>query len=102
MDIYTLASLTETTCLSMLEAMSVGLACISTEVGFIKSYIKNNVNGLFFEKQNTYHLARNIQRLINDEPYRKQLGVNSRKTIVDKFSWDKTAVGIENALKNLK
>jgi len=47
MDIYALSSLTETTCLSMLEAMSCGLAVVSTEVGFIKSYIKNNYNGLF-------------------------------------------------------
>ena len=44
MDIYCITSLTETTCLSLLEAMSCEVAPVSTEVGFIKSYIKNNVN----------------------------------------------------------
>jgi 1,2-diacylglycerol 3-alpha-glucosyltransferase len=101
MDIYCMPSLTETTCLSVLEAMSCQLAVVSTEVGFIKSYIRNGYNGLFFEKQNQYHLAKHIQRLINDEQLRKTLGVNARKTVVEQFSWDKTAKGIEEALNTL-
>jgi glycosyltransferase involved in cell wall biosynthesis len=101
MDIYCMTSLTETTCLSVLEAMSCGLSVVSTEVGFIKNYIRNGYNGLFFEKQNQYHLAKNIQRLIIDEQLRKTLGNNARKTIVEKFSWDKTAKEIEDALNGL-
>jgi glycosyltransferase involved in cell wall biosynthesis len=101
MDIYCLPSLTETTSLSVLEAMSCQLAVVSTEVGFIKSYIRNGYNGLFFEKQNQYHLAKNVQRLISDEKFRKTLGVNARKTVVEQFSWDKTAHGIESALNEL-
>ena len=94
-------SLTETTCLSALEAMSCQLAVVSTQVGFIKSYIKNDYNGLFFEKQNHYHLSKNIQRLINDEKLRIQLGIYARRTIVEHFSWDKTGEGIEKALESL-
>ena len=101
MDIYALTSLTETTCLSMLEAMSCGLAVVSTEVGFIKSYIRHGYNGFFFEKQNPYHLARNIQKLLGDEKLRKNLGENARKTVVEKFSWNKTSEGIESALESL-
>jgi len=101
MDIYCMPSLTETTCLSVLEAMACQLAVVSTEVGFIKSYIRNGYNGLFFEKQNQYHLAKDIQRLITDVEYRKALGINARKTVVEQFSWDKTAYGIEIALNEL-
>lgn len=101
MDIYCLTSLTETSCLSLLEAMSCQTACISTEVGFIKSYIKNHVNGLFFEKQNPYHLAKNIAMLINDPKLRRTLAENARKTIIERFSWDKTAKGIIDALESL-
>jgi glycosyltransferase involved in cell wall biosynthesis len=100
-DIYCLTSLTETTCLSLLEAMSCQIACISTEVGFIKSYIKNHVNGLFFEKQNPYHLAKNIEMLINDPKLRSILAENARKTIIERFSWDKTAKGIIDALETV-
>ncbi|HIH31756.1 TPA: glycosyltransferase family 4 protein [Candidatus Woesearchaeota archaeon] len=101
MDIYCLTSLTETTCLSMLEAMSCKLACISTEVGFIRSYIKNGFNGLFFEKQNPYHLVRQIERFINDSVLRQKLGENARATVIERFSWDKTAKGINDALESL-
>jgi glycosyltransferase involved in cell wall biosynthesis len=101
MDMYCMPSLTETTCLSALEAMSCGLPVISTEVGFIKSYIRNGYNGLFFEKQNYYHLAKDIQKLLNDAALRKTLGVNARKTIIEQFSWDKAALGIEEALDKL-
>lgn len=101
MDIYCLPSLTETTSLSVLEAMSCQLAVVSTEVGFIKNYIRNGQNGLFFEKQNQYHLAKNLQRLISDKQFRKSIGVAARKTVVEQFSWDKTAHGIENALNGL-
>ena len=94
-------SLTETTCLSVLEAMACQLAVVSTEVGFIKSYIRNGYNGLFFEKQNQYHLAKDIQRLITDLEFRKTIGVNARKTVMEQFSWDKTAYGIEIALNEL-
>jgi len=86
-------SLTETTCLSVLEAMSCQLAVVSTEVGFIKSYIRNGYNGLFFEKQNQYPLAKNIQRLISDTEFRKTLGVNARKTVIEQFSWTRQQKG---------
>jgi glycosyltransferase involved in cell wall biosynthesis len=101
MDIYCMPSLTETTCLSVLEAMSCGIPVVSTEVGFIKSYIKNGYNGLFFEKQNQYSLAKNVQKLISDEKLRKTLGNNARRTVTEQFSWDKTSKGIEEALDRL-
>ncbi len=101
MDIYVMPSLTETTCLSVLEAMSCGVAVISTEVGFIKSYIKNNYNGFFFEKQNPYHLTRQLQYLIANPQLRVLIGEHARTTIVDKFSWDKTAAEITRILEKL-
>ncbi len=101
MDIYCITSLTETTCLSLLEAMSCEIAPVSTEVGFIKSYIKNGINGLFFQKQNPYHLARQIEKLINDAELRKKIARNARITVVERFSWDKTAKGIMDALEAL-
>ena len=101
MDIYCLTSLTETTCLSMLEAMSCALPAITTEVGFVRNYVRNGINGLFFPKQNPYYLARQIERLIADPLLRFKIGENARRSIVEQFSWDKTAEGIKDALDEI-
>lgn len=102
MDIYCITSLTETTCLSLLEAMSCEVAPISTEVGYIRSYIKNNYNGLFFQKQNPYHLAKQISLLINNTDLRIKIARNARLTVIEKFSWEKTTKGILDALEKLQ
>ena len=99
MDIYVLPSLTETTSLSTLEAMSCGLPVVATEVGFVKDYIKPGFNGLFFPKQQTYFLNVQLKKLIESVQLRKFLGGHARETIIDGFQWNQSAKGIEEALE---
>lgn len=99
MDIYVLPSLTETSSLSTMEAMSCGLGVVVTPVGYVKSYVVDGYNGLFFPKKNSYALSKNIERLIVNEKLRKKLGINARKTIVENFSWDKTVNKIRRILE---
>jgi glycosyltransferase involved in cell wall biosynthesis len=98
MDIYVLPSLTETTSISTLEAMSCGLPVVVTPVGFIRRYIKEGKNGVFFPKRNSGILARKLNGLIKSESLRQKLGSNARKTVIQKFNWDRTVKGIESAL----
>ncbi len=98
-DVFVLPSLTETTSLSTLEAMSCGLPVIVTKVGFIRSYIKNNVNGMFFPQKNSLVLSMKIEKLINNKGLRSFLGGNARKTIKNSFSWEETAKKIISILK---
>lgn len=85
MDIYVLPSLTETTSLSTLEAMSCGLAVASTKVGCIKEYLKENYNGFTFPTGGSAALCNVLERLVDDEKLRIRLGKNARSTIVRKF-----------------
>ena len=98
MDIYVLPSLTETTSISTLEAMSCGLAVVVTPVGYVKYYIKEGRNGMFFPKRNSGILARKINTLLKSEKLRQRLGAAARKTVIKQFNWNKTARGIEKAL----
>jgi len=101
MDIYVLPSLTETTSLSTMEAMAVGLPVVVTKVGYLKEYIKPKYNGLFFSAKNSYSLRKKLEFLIKNPKMRHYLGVNARKTILEKYSWDKTEKQIEKALDSI-
>ncbi|RJQ17176.1 glycosyltransferase family 1 protein [Candidatus Woesearchaeota archaeon] len=101
MDIYALTSLTETTSLSTLEAMSCGLPVIATKVGFINDYIVNQYNGFLIDKKNPYQLAKIIEALARNPEARKKIGDRARQTVADKFNWDTTANEIEKVLEKL-
>ena len=90
-DIYCLPSLIETTSLTTLEAMSTQLAVVCTPVGFVKDYIIPEVNGLFFKPKDSYSLAQQLDKLIQNKHFREILGKNARKTVTEQFDWDVTA-----------
>jgi len=101
MDIFVLPSLTETSSLATMEAMSCGCAVIATKVGYVKKYIINDVNGLFFQKQNYTSLSKKILSLLRNDKRRLMLGRNARKTIVSKYSWYSTANTILDHFKSM-
>ncbi len=101
MDIYCLPSLTETTSLSTLEAMSSALPVVTTPVGFINDYIVHDKNGLFFVPKDSFSLAKQLERCILDKQLRKRLGDQARHTVVNHFDWDFTALRLLSFFKEL-
>ncbi|MBI4439298.1 glycosyltransferase family 4 protein [Candidatus Woesearchaeota archaeon] len=101
MDVYVLPSLTETTSLSTIEAMSCQLAVLATPVGSLSEYIREGFNGMFFPKRNPYVLSKKLDLLLGDPVLRRMLGENARRTIINRFSWETTASEIESALDSL-
>lgn len=97
-DIFVMPSLTETTSLATLEAMSTGLPVIATRVGFIKSYLIKNHNGLFFPRNSSSMLSVKISKLLKDREYRERLGQNARKTVAYGFSWERSINRIKRIL----
>jgi len=99
MDIFVQPSLTETTSLTVMEAMSCGLAVVSTKVGFIKNYITRGVNGVFFDMGDAYSLYTKLKSLVENSTLRDKLGLNARLTILKNYQWDMTAKNISDLLK---
>jgi glycosyltransferase involved in cell wall biosynthesis len=103
MDVYVLPSLTETSSLSTMEAMSSGLPVVVTPVGSLQNYVVDGKNGMFFPKKNTSVLAEKLVLLLNNMPLRAALGRSARKTIIDKHHWDITVKNITTILlENIK
>ncbi|MBR9677288.1 glycosyltransferase family 4 protein [Candidatus Woesearchaeota archaeon] len=100
MDAYVLPSLTETTSLTTLEAMSTGLPVIVTPSGLIKEYVKNRINGLLFPKRSWEVLLSHLNRVYKNKDFAETLGRNARQSMIEEFSWDSTAMKIEHILKS--
>lgn len=98
MDIFVLPSLTETTSLATMEAMSCGLPVIATDVGHLKSYISDGKNGYLFPKRNVFMLMKKLEKLVSRPGLRKGIGTMARKTIETRYRWENTVKDIKKAL----
>jgi len=100
MDIFIMPSLTETSCISVIEAMSCCLPIVTTNVGDLKKYIKDKENGLFFSKKNEVLLSLKIEWLLKEDFVRKTLGLDARETVQNVFRLEETKKKIKRILES--
>jgi len=86
LDIFLLPSLSEGFPNTLLEAMSCGVAVITTPVGAIPWVIEHEWNGLLVEPGDTDQLATAILRLLTDSELRRRLSAKGRETVLEHFS----------------
>lgn len=101
MDVFALASLTETSSLATMEAMASGLPVVCSDVGFIKYYVQHGKNGFLFEKGDSEALAEHLRWLMEHPKERKEMGRRARETIEESFTWDQTSHELIAALKDV-
>jgi colanic acid/amylovoran biosynthesis glycosyltransferase len=70
----------------LIEAMAMGLPCVSTRISGIPELIEHRVSGLLVESRNVTELANAIEELIKNEDLRKELGSNGRIKVIQEFS----------------
>ena len=71
---------------SLLEAMSMQLAVISTRHAGIPQAIKNGKDGLLIDEKDNNALLAGLEKLINDAGLRKRLGEAARQTVISRFT----------------
>jgi len=90
-DIYIQPSVTEGLCVTIMEAMAMGLPVIASEIGGIPESIVNRETGILVPPANADALADAIIELITSKDLMKQMGEAGRKRLVDNFSLDQEA-----------
>ena len=99
-DIYICASMYESFCLPVLEAMTCGAAVITTNNGGNMDFVENNVNAILIEKDNILDIVEKVEMLINDSKKREEIAMEGVKTSKE-YSWNKTMNSIVEYYKNI-
>jgi len=90
-DVFVLPSFYENFPISILEAMASGTPPVSTPVGGIPEMITPGYNGVLVPQRDAASLADALVRLIESDTLRRKMGRNARDTVLEKFTWRKTA-----------
>jgi glycosyltransferase involved in cell wall biosynthesis len=88
-DICVLISHSEGLPLSILEAMSIGLPILASNVGGISKQVKDGYNGYLVERNAVEDLTEKIKLLMNNPTLRREMGNNSRAFYEKEFKLDK-------------
>ena len=82
-DVYVCSSIAEASPISVWEAMSMGKAIVSTDVGDVAKFIEDGVSGYIVPIKNALAMAEKVELLIENKDLRKKVGKNARKVAVN-------------------
>ncbi len=85
-DLFALASFAEGIPVALMEAMSLGLPCISTNIAGIPELIRSGTDGLLVPPANPVALANAIESVIGDHVLRRTLGASARQRIINQYN----------------
>ena len=85
-DIYVCASLYESFCLPVLEAMTCGATVVTTDNGGVRDFVKEQINAITVKKNSIPDIIDAIEKLIDNPDLRKSLAEEAYKTAND-FDW---------------
>ncbi len=88
-DIFVLASFAEGLPVSLMEAMALGIVCVSTRINGIPELIVDEENGLLVTAGNTGQVSAALARLAADSGLRRSLGLAGRHTVETNYNLDK-------------
>jgi len=80
-DVFVLASFAEGLPVALMEAMALGVPCVSTTIAAIPELIRDGENGLLVSPSNVEALSGALRRLAEDRDLRRKLGPKARVTV---------------------
>lgn len=77
-DIFVCTSTTESGPMVVWEAMAMGKAVVTTDVGSVTQYIEDGISGFIVPAMDSKALTAKVEELINNQTLRKEIGANAR------------------------
>ena len=90
-DVLVLPSRDETMPIAILEAMGLGKAVVSTDVGGVREWLRDGMNGLLIEKENAEALSEALATCANKPEFVEQLQAAGSRTFDQHFTLDRFA-----------
>ena len=87
--VFVSASAIENHCSALREAMSVGVPCVSSNVGGIPEYAKDRENCTLYNYSDIFKLSESIAELFEDKELRNQYSANGKETIRKMYDEEK-------------
>lgn len=100
-DIFVLPSIAEGLSIALLEAQSVGLACVATSVGGAPDMITHMENGLLVPPDEPAALQQALLALLNDETLRGHISQNSRERVQRDYPLSRMAARLRDLYDHL-
>lgn len=97
MNIFCVASNRESFGVSAVEAMSMELPVVATDVDGFKEVVEDGVTGIIVERKNEQALANALMKLVLDPKLCERMGDAGRKRVLKMYDW-KDNVGIMEGL----
>jgi glycosyltransferase involved in cell wall biosynthesis len=91
-DIFVLPSRSEGMPLVVLEAMSVGVPVVATQVEGIAEVIQDGICGYLVQPEDEFDLSEKMISLLKNPAERKRLGLAAQRRVLETYSLEKTCV----------
>ena len=101
MDIFVHASVEADSPLSVMEAMSCGLPVIVSSVRGTVEMVNSEITALVFEPGDSEDLAIKLKNLLMSKQKQRELGVQARKEIIEKFSLRESVIQLQTLFEEL-
>jgi len=93
LDLIVHPALAEGLGVALIQAAAAGVPIIGARAGGIPEIVRHEENGLLVEPGDAAGLAAAIERLLADEPLRKQFGAAGRELVARQFTFDRMVAG---------
>ena len=100
-DIYVSTSLSDSTSVSLLEAMACGAPPVLTDIPANREWITDGENGLLVPPGDPRSLAAALGRILGDRAFASSIRALNRELVMEKGLWKRNMENVERAFRGL-